>query len=73
VDKKETSYQIRSIRRAIQILNSLYSEKAGMTLVELTKKIDMSKSTIFRIFLNLKYEGFVDKDQYSKFYIKILI
>ena len=41
-----------------------------MTLSELTKKLNISKSTIFRILLNLKDEKFVSKKQYTnKYYI----
>jgi len=41
-----------------------------LTLSELTKKLNISKSTIFRILLNLKDEGFVSKEQHTnKYYI----
>jgi len=70
MNKKESNYTIRSIRRAIHILNSLDNEKKGLTLSELTKKLNISKSTIFRILLNLKDEGFVSKKQHTnKYYI----
>lgn len=66
----ETRYTIRSIRRAILILNSLDKEKEGLTLSELSKKLNISKTTIFRILLNLKDEKFVTKEQYTnKYYL----
>jgi len=41
-----------------------------LTLSELTKKLNISKSTIFRILLNLEDEGFVSRKQHTnKYYI----
>jgi len=70
MNKKEPNYKIRSIRKAIHILNSLGREKEGLTLAELTKKLNISKSTIFRILLNLKDEEFVSKEKCTnKYYL----
>jgi len=70
MDKKEPNYTIRSIRRAINILTSLDKEKGGLTLAELTKTINLSKSTTFRILSNLEDERFVSKEQHTnKYYL----
>ena len=68
MDKKRSDYYIKSIRRAIQALNSFTSEEREWGVTELGKKLNLHKSTIHRILITLEDEGFVTKNKVTQKY-----
>jgi len=66
--KKRSDYYIHSINRAVLILNSLTSGEKEMGITELSKKLNLHKSTVHRILVTLEDEGLVAKDNISQKY-----
>jgi IclR family transcriptional regulator, KDG regulon repressor len=66
--KNRSDYYIHSINRAIQTLNSLMSNKNEMGLTELSKKLNLHKSTVHRILVTLEDEGLVARNNISQKY-----
>ena len=65
--KNRSDYYIHSINRAIQILNSLTSKKE-MGITELSKKLNLHKSTVYRILITLEDESIVARNNFSQKY-----
>ena len=68
MNKKRSDYSIKSIKRAIQVLNSFTINKCELGVTELSKILNLHKSTIHRILVTLSSEGLVVKNQVSQKY-----
>jgi len=68
MSKKRSDYYIESIRRAIQVLNSFTLKESELSITELSKRLNLHKSTIHRIVVTLEDEGLITKDQVSQKY-----
>jgi len=68
MSKKRSDYYIQSIKRAVKILNSFTPQEKELSITELSKRVNLHKSTIHRILVTLEDEGFVLKDQVSQKY-----
>jgi DNA-binding IclR family transcriptional regulator len=53
---------IQSVKRALSILNILRNHPEGLGVTEISKKLDVAKSTAFRLLFSLLEEGYVQKD-----------
>ncbi|MDD4363000.1 MAG: helix-turn-helix domain-containing protein [Atribacterota bacterium] len=67
-NKKRSDYYNHSIKRAIQILNSFTLQKKELGVTELSKKLNLHKSTIHRILVTLEDENIVRKNKISQKY-----
>jgi len=67
-EKKRSDYYIHSVKRAIQILNSLTLQNKELGITELSKKLNLHKSTVHRILVTLEDENMVAKNQISQKY-----
>ena len=68
MNKKRSDYYIESIKRAIQILNSFTIKEKELGVTEISKRLNLHKSTIHRILITLEDEGFIVKNQFSQKY-----
>jgi len=68
MNKNRSDYYIQSIKRAIQILNSFTPQEKELSITELSKKLNLHKSTIHRIFVTLEDESLVVKNQITQKY-----
>ena len=68
MSKKRSDYYIQSIKRAIQILNSFTPREKELSITELSKKLNLHKSTIHRILVTLEDESLVTKNQITQKY-----
>lgn len=68
MSKKRSDYYIQSIKRAIQILNSFTSKEKELSITELSKRLNLHKSTIHRILVTLEDESLVIKNQITQKY-----
>ncbi len=59
-------YLIQSLQRAIQIIEAL-SNNDIITIGELSLLTDLPKSTVHRVLMTLRNDGFVDKDELDRF------
>lgn len=66
--KKRSDYYIHSINRAVKILNSLAYKKEEIGITDLSKQLNLHKSTVHRILVTLEDEGFVLKNNISQKY-----
>jgi len=68
MNKKRSDYYIKSIKRAIQVLNSFTIKEEELGITELSKILNLHKSTIHRILVTLNDEGLVVQNQVSQKY-----
>ena len=68
MNKKQSDYYIESIKRAIQVLNSFSLEEKELGVTELSKRLNLHKSTVHRILVTLASEGIVVKNQDNQKY-----
>lgn len=66
-EKTETpeKTQIRSVAKALTIIDHLASSQAGMPLAKIARKMDVSKSTIHGLLATLKDFGYVEQCQFT--------
>ena len=58
----------RTVNRICDILNSFSDEEAVLTLTEISRRIDLPKSTTYRFLLSLESQGMVYSDPNSRGY-----
>jgi len=68
MSKKRSDYYIQSIKRAVQILSSFSLKEKELGITELSKKLNLHKSTIHRILVTLEDESLVVKNQTTQKY-----
>jgi len=66
MDKK--GYKIKSIKNVIKVLEAFSLVDKNLRLTELSKKLNINKTTLFRILINLEEEGFLFKNNDTKKY-----
>jgi len=59
---------VQSLERALNILEELSDAEINMGITELSKNLDLSKSTVHRLLNTLMFKGYVDQDLESKAY-----
>lgn len=68
MSKKQSEYYIESIKRAIKILNSFTPNEKYLGITELGKRLNLHRSTVYRILVTLASEGVVVKNQDNQKY-----
>ena len=68
MSKNRSDYYIQSIKRAVQILNSFTLKEKELSITELSKRLNLHKSTIHRILVTLEDESLVIKNQSTQKY-----
>jgi len=63
-----TDQSIQSVKRALNILSILSRHPEGLGVTEIAGKLDVAKSTAFRLLFTLQEEGYVQKDQQTDQY-----
>ena len=61
-------YSINSVLRALKILDTFSVEKSSYTNNELSKKLNLNKSTVTALLSSLEEGGFLDKDPITREY-----
>src|SRR5258708_4742582 len=65
---KESSYRVQVIDRALGVLEALAGEGQPMSLVKLSKRLGLPKSTTMRLLMVLEGHRFVEKSAESGLY-----
>jgi DNA-binding IclR family transcriptional regulator len=65
---KDSPYRVQVIDRVLGVLEILAGEGAALTLVELSKRLGLPKSTTLRLLMVLESHRFVEKDARSGVY-----
>lgn len=60
--KKREEYHVRSVQRALSILNCFSIEKPYLGVTEISKMVNLHKSIIHALLVTMEDEGFVKKD-----------
>lgn len=58
----DANYHVRAVSRALAILGAFCDGQADFTLDELSKRLDLNKSTLIRLLAVLQEEQFVEQD-----------
>lgn len=67
-EKTKESESIRTVQRAIDILNCFSFDRPELTLTEISNQIGLAKSTTTRLLATLEHNGFVQKSPNSMKY-----
>jgi len=59
---------VPAVDRAVQILNAYQSGEDAYGVSELSRRLDLNKSTVYDILNTLAYHGFVERDEETKKY-----
>lgn len=57
-----TSVIINSVDRALDILNYLYEQGKEVSITQISKDLDIYKSTVYRTISNIGKQGFCGKE-----------
>ncbi len=68
MSKKRSEYYLKSLNKAMQILNALAQENVELGVTELSKKVGWHKSTVHRILVTLEDERLVAQDKVTQKY-----
>ena len=63
--REKDSYNIRSVENALLLLEALAEEGNKCSLAQLSKKLDMTKASLFRLMATFENHGFVERGQRS--------
>ncbi|SFL31507.1 IclR family transcriptional regulator [Halanaerobium salsuginis] len=60
---KEPNQLIKSLDRAIDILEIILQQENGMGVTEISRELDLHKSTVYRLLDTLKFRGYLEKNE----------
>ena len=60
--------KVQSLDRAFNIIELLSNEQNGMTITDISKELDLHKSTVHRLLNSLKQKGYIQKKNDSTMY-----
>lgn len=63
--KPDTAYTVKSLVKALKIIEVLADEEPPYTLTQLSRRLRMHVSTVHRLLVNLVRQGFVEEDAIS--------
>jgi DNA-binding IclR family transcriptional regulator len=66
--KNQPNYAVPGLERGLEILEALSRDKRPATVAELTKRLDLPRSSVFRILYTLERKGYVETDASGKAY-----
>ncbi len=58
----KSNYEIRAVQRALSLLQSFGYEERELGISELARRLDLNKSTVYRLLTNLQKVKFVEQD-----------
>ena len=73
VSYSETMKKVKSVSRAIQILNCFSFEKPTLSLKEISELSNLSKPTVLRILRTFEEKEFIEKDKNGKYRLGLQI
>ena len=66
---KKPNQLIKSLDRALDILELIVGNEKGMGVTEISRELDIHKSTVYRLLDTLKFRGYLEKNEDSHKYI----
>jgi IclR family transcriptional regulator, KDG regulon repressor len=68
VNKMEKENLVKSVSRALHIIDIVSSEKDGLGVTEIAKQMDINKSSVYRILSTLVQYGYIEQDKETERY-----
>jgi IclR family transcriptional regulator, KDG regulon repressor len=68
VNKMERENLVKSVSRALHIIDIVSSEKDGLGVTEIAKQMDINKSSVYRILSTLVQYGYIEQDKETERY-----
>jgi DNA-binding IclR family transcriptional regulator len=68
MEKKGRASTLRSVDRAIVVLKAFSEEEPELGVTELSQRLKLPKSTVYRLLVSLQQEGIVDQDPETEKY-----
>lgn len=68
MEKKGQASTLRSVDRAIAVLKAFSEEESELGVTELSQRLGLSKSTVYRLLTSLQQEGLVEQDPRTEKY-----
>ncbi|KXS48448.1 IclR family transcriptional regulator [Halanaerobium congolense] len=69
MDSKKPNQLIKSLDRALNILEVIVESENGMGVTEISRELDVHKSTVYRLLDTLKYRGYLEKNKDNHKYL----
>lgn len=66
-------YVSQAIQRALDVLDAIAAAPHGLTLTDLSKTLDLPKSSVLRLIANLEMRHFVEQDRNSRYRIGLRV
>ena len=63
--REKDSYNIRSVKNALHLLEALADEGNKCSLAQLSQRLDMTKASLFRLMATFENHGYVERGQVS--------
>lgn len=61
--KEERRYIIRSVSRALELLKAFSGAQSELSLAEISRRLNLNRSTAFRLIVTLQAHGYLEKDR----------
>ncbi|MEB3749879.1 HTH-type transcriptional regulator XynR [Geobacillus icigianus] len=61
VNEMEKEHTVKSVRRALQIIEIVSAKKDGLGVTEIAKQMDINKSSVYRILTTLAQYGYIEQ------------
>jgi DNA-binding IclR family transcriptional regulator len=63
--RDEQRYVIRSVSRGLELLRMFPAAESGLSLTEISRRLNLNRSTVFRVLVTLQAHGYVEHDRES--------
>jgi PcaR/PcaU/PobR family beta-ketoadipate pathway transcriptional regulator len=63
-----SSYYVESLARGLSVLSSFSAEKPALSLTEISQRLQINKTTTFRLLSTLEALGYLQRDEQTKLY-----
>jgi len=71
MNKEKPEQLVQSLGRALDIIEKLVESDNSLGVTELSDRIGLHKSTVYRLLTTLVYRGYVEQDEYSRYNVGI--
>ncbi|HEU0264303.1 MAG TPA: IclR family transcriptional regulator [Geobacterales bacterium] len=68
MQRERNSYAVQNVARTFDLLEYLAEESGGLTVTQLTERLNLSRNRVFRLLATLEGRGLVDRDPVTGIY-----
>ncbi len=63
-----SNYYVESLARGLSVFSSFSRERPALSLTDISQRLQLNKTTTFRLLSTLEYLGYLERDQQTKLY-----